>query len=262
MAVIVLTACLVPGCPTCAHDFWIEPSSYRPGPGSVVRVHLRVGQHFEGDLLPRQDDLIDRFEVATPSRRIPVVGVNGVDPAGFATIDDAGTHTVIYQSRGSRVELPADRFETYLKEEGLERVIAQRAAHGASGSVGRERYFRCAKTLLLVGNVAPQLPARSGITLELVPRFDPARVRVGDSLRVTVLFRGRPLAGVLVRVLAKGDPLYAIGRRTDGNGDAALTLTGSGPYLVKAVWMEAAPAGSDVDWESWWASLDFDVDRP
>jgi hypothetical protein len=263
IASIALAALIVFGRPAAAHDFWIEPSSYRPEPGSLVRVHLRVGQHFEGDLVPRQEDLIDRFEVDTPSQRIPVAGVNGVDPAGFATIDDAGTHVLIYQSRGSTVELPADRFETYLKEEGLERVIAQRAAHGTSESVGRERFFRCAKSLLLSGTASGELATPSGLTLELVPRFDPSQLRAGDPLRVTLLFRGRPLAGALVSVLAKGDPLHATSTRTDGRGDATLLISGRGPYLVKSVWMEAAPARSDVDWDSWWASLDFDVvDKP
>jgi hypothetical protein len=263
IAPIAMATLLAFGHSAGAHDFWIEPSSYRPEPGSVVRVHLRVGQQFEGDLLPRQDDLIDRFEVETPSKRNPVGGVDGVDPAGFASIDETGTHVLIYQSHGSTVELPADRFETYLKAEGLERVIALRAAQGGSDTVGRERFIRCAKSLLLAGGTSRQLPSPSGLTLELVPRFDPSRIRAGDPLPVTLLFRGRPLAGALVSVLAKGDPLHPTAARTDAHGEATLPFRGKGPYLVKAVWMEAARPGGDVDWESWWASLDFDVvDKP
>src|SRR5262245_36794595 len=101
IAALGLAASLFVGLPAEAHDFWIEPSSYGPEPGSVVRVRLRVGQHFEGDLVPRQDELIDRFELGTPSKRVPIAGVDGVDPAGFASIGNAGTQTLIYQSRGS-----------------------------------------------------------------------------------------------------------------------------------------------------------------
>ena len=243
-----------------AHDFWIEPSSYAPAQGSVLRVRLRVGQHFEGDLLPRQDDLIDRFDVETPARRVPIAGVDGTDPAGLLRIESPGTYVLSYQSRGSRVELPADTFERYLTEEGLERVIEQRATHGASGRAGRERFIRCAKSLVVVpGSSARQPAAPSGLTLEIVPRVDPARLRGGDPLPVTLLFRGRPLAGAFIRVLAKGDPLRGSAQRTDRSGQATLVLAGSGPYLVKAVWMEAVPAGSDVDWQSWWATFDFDL---
>ncbi len=256
---LCLAALIWAGHPAGAHDFWIEPSSYRPAPGSVLRVHLRVGERFEGDLLPRRDDLIERFELQTSRKRVPVAGVSGLDPAGFAPIDGPGVYTLIYESRGGRVELPSDRFENYLREEGLERIIEQRASGGARGKAGRERFFRCAKSMVVSGSPPPQPSSASGLTLEIVPRFDPTRIRAGDPLPVTLLFRGRPLAGALVTVLSEEDPSHAIAQRTDARGEATLAAPGSGPHLVKAVWMEAAPPGSDVDWESWWASLDFDV---
>ncbi len=204
---------------------------------------------------------MERFELTTPTLRVPIAGVNGGHPAGWVPIDASGAYTLIYQGRGSRVELPPDRFEEYLKAEGLEQVIELRAARGASGTVGRERFFRCAKSIVVAGTASPQLSSAAGLTLEIVPRFDPTRIRAGDRLPVTLLFRGRLLAGALVRVLSKGDPSHAVAQRTDLRGEATLTASGSGPHLVKAVWMEAAPSGGDVDWESWWASLDFEV-RP
>ncbi len=33
----------------------------------------------------------------------------------------------------------------------------------------------------------------------------------------------------------------------------------AGPWLVKAVHMEAAPENARADWASWWASLTFQV---
>jgi hypothetical protein len=166
---------------------------------------------------------------------------------------------LIYQSRGSRLELPADRFEAYLREEGLERISSKRAQRGASAVGGRERFFRCAKSILVAGDPSTVPASPSGLVLEIVPRWDAARLRVGDPLPITLLFRGRPLAGALVKLLAKGDPLREGAARTDALGRASLTLGGGGPYLLKAVWMEAARPGGDVDWESWWASLSFDV---
>ena len=33
-----------------AHDFWIEPTAFRPQVGSTVGLSLRFGQGFRGDL--------------------------------------------------------------------------------------------------------------------------------------------------------------------------------------------------------------------
>ena len=51
----------------------------------------------------------------------------GARPAGGVRIDAEGTHCLIYRSRFSYLELPAQKFESYLREEGLEHVIALRA---------------------------------------------------------------------------------------------------------------------------------------
>ena len=47
--------------PLAAHDFWIEPSSFRPEVGSVVGIQLVVGQKFRGEPLPRNPALIAKF---------------------------------------------------------------------------------------------------------------------------------------------------------------------------------------------------------
>ncbi len=44
--------------------------------------------------------------------------------------------------------LEAQKFEDYLRDEGLERIIDQRNKNGQSAAPGRERFYRCAKALL------------------------------------------------------------------------------------------------------------------
>jgi hypothetical protein len=48
-----LAAMLVVAAPAFAHDFWIEPSSFRPPWGPTLEVRLSVGQGFRGEPLPR-----------------------------------------------------------------------------------------------------------------------------------------------------------------------------------------------------------------
>ena len=243
--------------PVAAHDFWIEPSSFAPAPGEAVRVRLRVGQDFVGDPVPRDDDAIDRFELLGPAGRSPIVGEDGLDPAGFTRVDGEGSRVITYESRGGFVTLPAERFERYLGDEGLEAIAQSRARSGGSAKDGRERFHRCAKAIIVAGAASPEIPEKTGLTLEIVPRRDPTRLHAGDSLPVTLLFRGRPLAGALVKLLDKEAPGRIGAVRTDPRGEATVILHADGAHLVKAVWMNAAPPGGEADWESWWASLTF-----
>ena len=47
--------------PLLAHDFWIEPTTFRPEVGSMVGLSLRVGQDFRGDPVPLMPDKIVKF---------------------------------------------------------------------------------------------------------------------------------------------------------------------------------------------------------
>ena len=98
-----------------------------------------------------------------------------------------------------------------------------------------------------------------GFTLELVPRRSPAALHPGGELPVLLLFRGKPIANVLVVAMSRDDPEKAVSARTDAKGLVTLRIAHTGFWLVKAVHMEAAPPDAEVDWESWWASLTFDL---
>jgi hypothetical protein len=47
--------------------------------------------------------------------------------------------------------------------------------------------------------------------------------------------------------------------QSDRDGRAAFKIEEPGAWLVKAVHMVPAPAGSNADWESFWASLTFEI---
>jgi uncharacterized GH25 family protein len=238
-----------------AHDLWIEPSSFRPAVGERVVVALRVGQDLAGEPAPRIPALIDRFVLGDS----PIVGRAGADPAGSVVVARPGLQWIGYQSKGYPVSLGARKFEDYLKEEGLERVIAERKKKGQSAAPERERFYRCAKSLLDVRVGITKADAPIGQTLELVPQKNPYALSRGDALPLSLLFRGKPIANVLVVAMRKGAPERAVRARTDAKGRVTLRLDGAGFWLVKAVHMEAAPPNAGVDWESWWASMTFDL---
>jgi len=246
--------------PLFAHDLWIEPSSFRPEVGERVTVALRVGQNLSGEPMPRIPQLIERFLLKGKTREIPVIGRSGADPAGMTVVGEPGLQWIGYQSRPYPVTLEAQKFEAYLKDEGLERIIAERKRKGQAATPGRERFYRCAKALLDVPGGEAATPSEPlGFTLELVPRKNPYALRAGDALPLALTFHGKPIANVLVVAMRKEAPTQTVHARTDAAGRVSLRLIDEGFWLIKAVHMEAAPPDAGVDWESWWASMTFDL---
>jgi len=242
-----------------AHDFWIEPSAYRVDKGSELSVALRVGEGYRGDPVARNPAKIRRFVLVGPAGEQALAGDAGQDPAGSAAIRKSGLFVIGYHSWPSSITLEAAKFEAYLREEGLERVIALRAERQQSALPGREIYSRCAKALVSCGLPGKERAFRKlGLPLELVPEANPYLGGSGPR-GLRLLFQDLPLEGALVVALPKGAPEQKLTARTDVSGRVVLELAAGRTWLVKAVHMVEAPAGSGADWESLWASLTFEL---
>jgi len=243
-----------------AHDFWLEPSSFRVEPGTAVELRLRVGEHFIGDALPRNPALLAQFIAAGPAGLRSVPGQNGMDPAGVIRLEQSGLVVVGFRSRHSAVDLKPEAFNAYLAEEGLDHIAAVRGAREQPEGSVRELFSRCAKALLLAGAGSGDGHDRVlGFTLELIPDKNPYGMRAGDSLPVRLLYEGQPLEGALVVAMNSHDPASKVRGRSGRDGRVSLRLSREGAWLVKAVHMVPAPAGTGAHWESLWASLTFEL---
>ncbi len=249
--------------PASAHDFWIEPGSFELAPGTVLPVRLRVGEHLIGDPVARDPDLIIRFAALRNGRELPIAGTPGQEPAGLMRPVDPGLYLLVYASRPSPVNLDAAKFEKYLAEEGLERILQLRESRGETQKAGREVFSRCAKSIVICGD--PVRADRSGfdrpvgLITEIVPEVDPTSLAPGDQLPLRLLFRGKPLSDALVTAIGTADPRARITGRTRADGRIALALPAPGIWLVKSVQMVRASGIPDAEWESFWASLTFRV---
>jgi uncharacterized GH25 family protein len=244
-----------------AHDFWIEPSLFTAKPGELINVHLHVGHAFEGEPVRRQSQRIEKFIAAGPDGEKDLPGVEGGDPAGFLRPKQPGVYVLGYRSNHARSELEAEKFESYLREEGLERISSMRSQRGDSSQPGREIYSRCAKSIVLVGDGAPPdvCDRALGFRLEFIPPADlVTRPPVGD-VTFQLLFEGKPIEGVLVRASSRREPHRELKSRTDKDGRVSFALDYDGAWLLHAVHMIEATATPDAeaDWESLWASLTF-----
>jgi uncharacterized GH25 family protein len=269
LLVVMVAATIVSSAPrVLAHEYWLSPSRYVARAGDPVAIASATGEGFAGPILPYARARIADFHLR--SARIfplaPVAAEGDSILARFVAADDSGT-VVVLLSTPSAIELPADKFETYLVEDGLEAVIEARARAGKRGEPGRERFRRCAKTWIAGTVSASRLLRPAGLPFEIVPIHDPG---MGETHEVSVLFDGEPIDGVLVHAwrqpldadlqpeppASRGEVDHVAAVRTDARGRAVLALSGGGEWLVSAVHMVPSTE-PDTDWESYWASLTF-----
>jgi uncharacterized GH25 family protein len=257
---VVALLVVASGASLAAHDMWIEPTTFMTNGSKVLGVRLRVGQDVLGDPLPRDPALIDQFVIVDAAGRRPIVGQDGADPAGLLRVGASGLSVLGYFSRPSPVSLTAEKFNQYLVEEGLDAVAAERARRHATGAPAHEVFTRCAKSLVSSGKASVEDHDRAlGFTLELIAERNPYALGAHDELPVQLRYRGQPLAGALVVAMNRANPAAKVSARTDATGHVRLRLPQQGMWLVKAVHMIPAPAGTDAEWASFWASLTFEL---
>jgi uncharacterized GH25 family protein len=159
------------------------------------------------------------------------------------------------------IELPAAKFTAYLKDEGLTDTIAWRAQHGESDNAGKERYSKYAKAILRSGQANGFASHAVGYVIEIVPEADPYALKPGDSLPVQVLFRGQPAAGLEIESAwanTTGNQATVVGR-TGADGRMRVPLAAAGRWRLHTIKMERCAEQAAADWESFWASLTFEI---
>jgi uncharacterized GH25 family protein len=241
-----------------AHEFWLDPVKFRAASGETVPIVFRNGENLRGGTYPYVRALDRRFVVVDAKGERRIKTLDGDDPAAEVRLRAAGLSIVAHHRAAETVVYKSfAHFEESMKEEGLEAMVAQQlAARGATAGL-RESYVRCAKALIEVGGTGSDGDRAIGLPIEIVAEQDPYRVGAGGTLKVRVLFKGAPLAGVMVRTLHRDDPLSPRRVRTDADGRAEVPLALAGEYLLSAVHALPASDPKRADLETYWASTTF-----
>jgi hypothetical protein len=219
----------------------------------------RLGERFAGEAVARDSRLIEKFVIWGPEGEQEVIGRSGAK-THFARVGGAGLYWIGYRSRRSFNRLEAEPFEAYLREEGLESVIAVREGLGEGARAGLEVYSRCAKALVAVGeDGAEGYDHVFGFPLELVFQESPYALVADGDLTVGLLYDGKPLKDSVLVAVNRSTPERLVRQRTDDRGQAAIRFSERGVWMVTAIHMVRAAAGVEADWESFWASLVFEL---
>ncbi|HLP85419.1 MAG TPA: DUF4198 domain-containing protein [Phycisphaerales bacterium] len=255
---------VVPAVTSLAHEFWIQPSSFSPARGSSIGVQLRVGDGFPGESRPRDPNKLVRLFVKGPQGEHDIPGQPGDEPAGQLACKEPGVYVVGYRSKQTLLTLEAEKFEEYLKEEGLDIIIEARAKVGESQLAGREHYSRASKCLVRVAGEAakssPTFEQMLGFPAEITPQgTDPTMATVGQELAFVVTHNNLPAPNVVVMFFSKNDPSHRAPTRTDDKGVVRFTPDQPGMWMLGNVMMQRAAKDSGSEWDSVWASLTFEV---
>lgn len=249
--------------PGLSHDLYLVPEKFVTTSGTQLRIVFQNGDEFpvgvsavKPDRL-RNTKLVSRagssmFEsiTAEAKRTIAVVRVPG-----------AGVAILTAETLPSLIELDAKKFRSYLEHENLTTPLKWREEHGETGKPGRERYSKYVKSLIQVGKPDSYYRERTGLAIEIIPEADPYALKPGAVLPVQVLFRGAPAVDVAVESawLENGQAKMEVVGRTDASGRVSIPVKATGPYRLHAIVMERCDTPKAADWESFWASLTFEI---
>lgn len=267
---IWMTIAMAVAVPAAAHDFWIQPSRFTVTVGEPVPFTLLVGHGTARQRWGVPASRVLRFaEISTAgiTDLRPILHTEGGDNDGSLTFATPGTHLIVLESGPAISDLPFLRFNDYLKVEGLTPAIEQRMRTGKTGSDGREKYSRRAKTLIKVssesgsGTDQSYVTRPTGLKLEIVPQRNPYDLKPGEALPVQILYEGRPLSGATVKLNNLDFDAAPIAQKlSDTKGLAAFNVPLRGRWQLNVIWTKPIKS-PEADFDTTFSSLSFGFDR-
>ena len=242
-----------------AHEFWVEPLTYRVNLGDEIAVDLRVGQMLAGRSYPYLSHKFARYAVTDGAGVHPLLGNEGDLPSAAYAAAVPGLNIISYEALAEQLTYDTFQdFADFVAEEGLPAIATRHRERGLPDTGFVETYSRNAKALVQVGPVQEgQTDTVTGMPFELVALENP--YAGGTTLPVRLLWQGNAVPGAQIALFRRSDTGTVIRTtyRTDATGMASIPLTGNGTFLLSAVHIEESPAESGAAWHSTWASLTF-----
>jgi len=244
-----------------AHDLYLMPDTFRIAGQQAAIVGIHNGDAFpESQQTPPMERLRDAM-AHTSKGAAPLQSPHADGKRAVLNVPITGSgHVLVTVVAAANVfSMKPDEFLEYLNEEGLNHAIEWRKSHDESTKDARERYTKFAKTILLAGEGNGGYAKPAGLPIEFIPESDPFQMKPGGSLFVKVLFKGAPAAGLMVAAASTKDPKARPIGRTGTDGRIAIPIDAAGKWRLHTVLMEPLTDRSVADWESFWATLTFEI---
>ncbi|MGQ0702234.1 MAG: DUF4198 domain-containing protein [Gemmatimonadales bacterium] len=264
LALLVAAFALLAG-PLGAHDLFLKLSTYFLPPNTAVNALLLNGTFTVSENSVSRDRIADVSLVGPGGRT--ALDTTALSPIRDSThvrfrTGESGTYVAGLSVRPREISLSGPEFNGYLKEEGLEDVVAERTRTATLGDSATERYAKHVKAVFQVGDRrSEEFSAVLGYPAEIVPVENPYTLTRGEVLQVRCLVNGQPAGGLTVLAGGRtrmGARIQQARATTDANGVASVRLTASGRWYVKFISMRRS-SEPGLTHESQWATLTFEA---
>lgn len=257
----VLAVCLMAAF---AHEYILLAAKYRLAKGDDLELHLFVADGFNIEMeRPFQKEKTKAFELLTTAGVVDLKTADNALPIVNRKVDFDGGGLVHLERDYSRIELATAKFLDYLKEDHMPYILPK---VDRSKAAQKERYSRYIKCLVQSGNTYTDTLYKTitGQAFEIVLLQNPYTLKKGAALKAQVFFNGKPLTGktITARNRTGSKPATASTAVTNAQGICSFVLAGEGEWFIHATHMIPCPDKTDSDWESFWASYSFAIDKP
>ena len=245
------------GAPAQAHEFWLEPESYRVQPEDQARATFHVGQEFKGPTYSFYPARSRRFDWSSGDSLQAVDALAGDNPAFSLSQPPEGLLIVLHETSDSSLTYKEEgKFEAFTASKGLD-------AGGRTHPLPfKELYSRHAKALIAVGDGAGA-DRVFGLRHEIVAFANPYTDVLTDGMLVQILAAGKHRPGAQLEIFEKApDGTVDISiHQADEHGFVRFAVKSGHSYLLDSVILEPREplANAGAVWHTAWAALTFAV---
>ena len=187
----------------CSHDLYIKMDSYFLQPNQEATLSLYNGTFENSENIITRDRMQDASVIAQ-GKRTAISPSNWKDQDSIITqltfkTGEAGTYMVGVSTKARNIELTSEKFNSYLKNDGVLDMLQQRTNDSLLNQDAVESYQKHVKAIYQVGDVKTNdWNTVLGYPIEFVPQANPYDKYNGDTLEVQLLLDGKPLPNQLV----------------------------------------------------------------
>ena len=187
----------------CSHDLYLKMDSYFLQPHKEAIMSLYNGSFEVSENIITRDRIIDA-SILSKGKRSAITPDQWQDRDSTITqinfkTGEAGTYVAGVSTKARNIELSAQKFNSYLKNDGVLDLLDQRTKDGLLKQDAVENYQKHVKAIYQVGDVKTNdWSTRLGYPIEFVPQANPYDTYTGETLEVLLLLNGQPLANHLV----------------------------------------------------------------